>query len=292
MHAATPPTYTLLDRAFVHLTRELCRALPPPPTEHEQQSRNEAAIAQVASLQPNSTAEFELAATAVCASFRARHCQVRADEPGQPSADALRWTGKADQMMRQAQSAMRSLLRVQALRQNREADPRALDRGERAEHHMLALMTEAIGTQPPISYGAPESQTAETEILPRHSAPNAGATIPDQTPHDPEPVSYRDPESPHAETEIHPRLAAPERAPHTLATQPVILPGSVSFHDPESHTPETETQPRLLAARTDRWRPLRPGYDFPLSDLAEEDEEAFGSRLHSPVMTLPKDRLR
>ena len=157
MHTTTQPAYTLIDRAFIHLTRELCRALPPPPTEDDRQSRDEAAIAQVASLQPNSTAEFELAATSVCASLRAKHCQVRADEPGQPSADALRWTGKADQMMRQAQSAMRTLLRVQALRQKREADPHALDRGERAKHHMLTLVTEAINTQAPISRDDAES---------------------------------------------------------------------------------------------------------------------------------------
>lgn len=121
---------------------------------------------------------------------------------------------------------MRTLLRVQALRQKREADPQALDRGERTEHHMLTLMTEAISTQPAISHGDPESQATETEILPRHAPTNPEAIIPGQTTHSPGFVSPNDPKSCHAETETHARLSASEPEPHAPMTQPVVTPWS------------------------------------------------------------------
>lgn len=49
-------------------------------------------------------------------------------------------------MMRQANAAMRSLLRLKANREKIEADPKAHDRGERIEHHMTTLMTESLAS--------------------------------------------------------------------------------------------------------------------------------------------------
>ena len=64
-------------------------------------------------------------------------------------------------MMRQANAATRSLLRLQAARRKIEADPQAYDRGERIEHHMTVLMTGAIADQPAVSPDDPESRTTD-----------------------------------------------------------------------------------------------------------------------------------
>ncbi len=93
--------------------------------------------------------------------------QTLADAPDCTTTHALKWIAKADLMMRQAQSAMRSLLRLQAARRKIEADPKAYDRGERIEHTMTALMTQAL--EPNVSPDDPESQNHVIKILPRHS---------------------------------------------------------------------------------------------------------------------------
>ena len=156
MHTAPPP-FTLLECAYRHLTRDLRRALPPPRIEAEREDRDKAAIAQVAALQPGNTAEFEHGALFVVASARAKHSLACADEPGPPPAIALKLTSQANHMMRQANAATRSLLRLQAARRKIEADPQAYDRGERIEHHMTVLMTGAIADQPTVSPDDPES---------------------------------------------------------------------------------------------------------------------------------------
>ena len=79
-------------------------------------------------------------------------------------------------MMRQAQSAMRSLLRLQAARRKIEADPKAYDRGERIEHTMTTLMTQAL--EPNVSPDDPEPRITYVDFAettrnppspPRHS---------------------------------------------------------------------------------------------------------------------------
>lgn len=281
--AAPTPSYTLLDLAYRQLTRELCGALPPAPTDEERDDREKAAIAQVAALHPDNTAEFELAGMFVLASQRAKHNATLADQPGLSAGEALRWNSQANLMMRQAQSAMRSLLRVQAARGKLEADPKAYDRAERIEHHMTVIMTEAIAGQRRISSNDPESQNQKTEILPRQtikanalSPPDAPALSAPPPAAIRPPVSRSDPKSHTVETETQPRPPIP---PPDSVTPPLHQRGPttnrtsrpVSHHDPESRTPETETSPRHSATPTRPWRPLRPGYDFPLSDLATED---------------------
>ena len=158
--------------------------------------------------------------------------QTLADAPDCTTTHALKWIAKADLMMRQAQSAMRSLLRLQAARRKIEADPKAYDRGERIEHTMTTLMTQAL--EPNVSPDDPEPQNHVIEILPRQPEPAVTTT------------------------------AQPEPPP---------TPQSVSPHDPKSQNHVIEIPPRQPEpAPTQRWRPARPGYDFPLSDLAKEKE--------------------
>ncbi len=181
-------TFTLLDNAYRHLTRRLCRALPPAPADDERADRDSAAIAQVAALQPANTAEFKLAAQFVASSERAQHCLTLADEPDLTPALALHWTGRADLMMRQATSALRSLLRLQAERRKIEADPKAYSRGERIEDHMTVIMAEAVANPPPVSPDNSESHT-------RHREAQSAVAV--QASRTTAPVSSRDPESRH-----------------------------------------------------------------------------------------------
>ena len=64
------------------------------------------------------------------------------------------------------------------------------------------------------------------------------------------------------------------RARHTPARQPTppahARPSHLTIQNPAQR--KLRTQPRHPApAPTQRWRPARPGYDFPLSDLLTED---------------------
>jgi len=65
------------------------------------------------------------------------------------SSRALKCRAQANSMMRQSQSALRLLLRMQAARQKLEADNEARDRGAWTEHSAMNLMAEALSPQPP-----------------------------------------------------------------------------------------------------------------------------------------------
>ncbi len=154
-----PIPFTLLECAFRQLTRELCEALPPAATPQERTDRMKAAIAQVAALHPANTVEFVLAGQFALASLRSQRDLAKADEPGLPSADILKWNSQSNNKARQANSTLRSLLRLQAERRQTESDPKAFDRGERIEDHMTALMADAVFGPQPVSPHAPESHT-------------------------------------------------------------------------------------------------------------------------------------
>ena len=69
-------------------------------------------------------------------------------------------------MMRQANSALRLLLRMQAARQKLEKDTEARDCAAWAEHCAIGLMTEALSEQP-----APEPAIAKPPAPPPASKP-------------------------------------------------------------------------------------------------------------------------
>ena len=175
-----PIPLTLIECGFHQLTLELCDSLPPARTDQQRTDRKKAAIAQVVALQPASTLEFELAAHVVLAFQRSKHYLARSDEPDLPPSLALQWASKANNMMRQANSHLRSLLRLQAGRRTTEADHKAFDRGERIENHLTILMTQA-------AFGSPVSDD------PHPHAPLPLAAPPDEPAEDT--VSSHDPES-------------------------------------------------------------------------------------------------
>ena len=166
-----PTPYTLVEYAFIQLTRDICRALPPCQSRAERQGREKAVIAQVAACHPADTVEFRVAGHFVIASQRADQCLARADEPGLDAKLAQTWTNQANAMMRQADAALRALRRLRTERKKAEADFEASDRAERTEHHLTLLMTHALETN--VSSHDPESHPQITENSPDTARPRS-----------------------------------------------------------------------------------------------------------------------
>jgi hypothetical protein len=111
---------------------ELCRSLPPPPddTPERRAIREQHAMITVAHLLPENAAEATLAGNIVTAQFHARDALQDASRPGIDPDELRRCRAWAASMMRQADSGIRTLLRMQAERQKAEdaARPAAMQR--------------------------------------------------------------------------------------------------------------------------------------------------------------------
>ncbi len=240
--ADTPTPYTLVEYAFIQLTRDICRALPPCQSEAERQGREKAVIAQVAACHPADTVEFRVAGHFVIASQRADLCLARADEPGLDAKLAQTWTNQANAMMRQADAALRALRRLRTERKKAEADFEASDRAERTEHHLTLLMTYALETG--VSLPDPESHPQITETLPTQPDPDPAPALP----------------SPPPPLVPHPKARSAEAA----QPQPPPILRVVSPNDPKSRIMENEIPSRHPdPAEPQLWRPARPGFDIP-----------------------------
>jgi hypothetical protein len=106
--------------------------------------RDNAAIAKVAALLPANAAEAELAAQYVAACAQAMECLREARDPAMTLGFIVQCRGQAASMMRQSHGALRMLLRLQAVRQQREADATAAERAAWTEHCAVALMTQSL----------------------------------------------------------------------------------------------------------------------------------------------------
>jgi hypothetical protein len=118
----------------------------------------------VASLLPANAGEAVLGAQFVAAHAQAMDCLRLARVPGTDTARALQCSAQAASMMRQAQSAMRLLLRGQEARQKIEADNVAVDKAAWIEHCAAGLMAQALPGAPPLVMAeppAPEPPAAE-----------------------------------------------------------------------------------------------------------------------------------
>ncbi len=106
--------------------------------------RMQAAIAAVACLCPVGLAEARLAARYVAADDHASEClrlvnQLHDDLPMQ-----LKCRAQSIGMARQSESALRALMRLQAIRLKRDAKPETASAGEWAEHIATTAMTAAL----------------------------------------------------------------------------------------------------------------------------------------------------
>jgi len=148
---APDPGYLRTRAAYHHLIHTLGGSLPPPmpDTPEARYQRDQAAIAQIAALCPANVAEATLAAQFVAASAQAMDCLRLTHDLATPPAVTLKCNAQAALMMRQAQGAMRTLLRVQAERRKANADEAAW-----TEFTVGQMMTESLTDPAPAS--APE----------------------------------------------------------------------------------------------------------------------------------------
>jgi len=243
--------------AYYQLIHTLRLALPPPPGvkpgPDELLRRDHAAIARIAALVPANAAEADLAAQFVAASEQWKDCLRLAQAPETTPEWAAKCRAQAASMMRQANSALRLLLRLQEAREKREAANAGCDRAAWTEHCAIGLMAEALAPDPhpnplPAGEGAPP-------LLPVPLGEGRGEGEPDVM----------------AEAEhyavIYPERAALIRAlgrvPDDVSFGPpddelvqalVTSRASVPLRDPVSRLPHNETATRMPWSRSSPWR--------------------------------------
>ncbi len=176
MSASTPPNHTnLADQlpadVYYQLIHSLCPTLPAPLTDSPEDlaRRNRAAIARIAALCPANAAEADVAAQHVAASEQWKDSLRLAQEADTTSYWAQKCRAQANSMMRQANSALRLLLRMQAAREKRETNSEARDRAAWTEHCAIALMAQALSPQPappPIAEPPPPASQPQREPEP------------------------------------------------------------------------------------------------------------------------------
>ena len=84
------------------------------------------------------------------------------DQPDDPTL-ILQCTAQSANMMRQSRGALALLLRVQAVRQKREADSAATQSAAWTEHCAIGLMADALGRTPPAPMTEPEPPPSTPE---------------------------------------------------------------------------------------------------------------------------------
>jgi hypothetical protein len=246
--SATPSQFDLAHRlpadAYYHLVRTLLLTLPPPPTDAPEDMirRNHAAIARIAALVPANAAEADVAAQYVAASEQWKDCLRLAQLPDTKPDWAAKCRAQASSMMRQANSALRLLLRLQEARRKLEADPAACDRLAWTEHCALGLMAEALPGQPQ-NTAEPIDDLAPPPPSPAATEPSASpANVPPASaPAKPDPLRDAVPDSVAAAEEY--AALYPERA--ALIRRIGRLPHDVAFGPPEDDLVQA-----LVAART------------------------------------------
>lgn len=148
MDATENPAATFPKAVYYELVRTLRGKLPPPETDAPEDvlRRDQAAIAQVAALVPANAAEAYQAATYVASNAYAMDCIELARTTQDP--DKARQCGaQCASVMRQAQGALRNLLRMQEARRKLEANNVATDRAAWTEHCALQLMAQSLPGQ-------------------------------------------------------------------------------------------------------------------------------------------------
>ena len=141
---------------YFFLVDTLSATLPelPQETPEIRYQHMQAAIATVASLCPVGLAEARLAARYVAADEHANECLREVNQLHDNLSMQLKCRAQSVSMARQSESALRTLLRLQALRLKRDAKPETADAAVWAEHIVAQAMTAAL------TGGTPASDTA------------------------------------------------------------------------------------------------------------------------------------
>ena len=141
---------------YFFLVDTLSATLPELPNETPEirYQHMQAAIATVASLCPVGLAEARLAARYVAADEHANECLREVNQLQDNLSMQLKCRAQSISMARQSESALRTLLRLQALRLQRDAKSESADAAVWAEHIVAQAMTAAL------TGGTPESEPA------------------------------------------------------------------------------------------------------------------------------------
>ena len=155
------PAYLRTREAYHHLVYTLSTSLPPPRDASPEalHRRNESAIAQVAALCPANAAEAALAAQYVAANAQVMECLRLANLRATGLEMGLKCSAQAASMMRQSHSALRTLLRMQGVREKRDANAVTAGTAAWTEHMAAASMTDALT----LSQGEPASPKREPD---------------------------------------------------------------------------------------------------------------------------------
>ncbi len=155
---------------YYQLVHSLCLTLPRPLTDspEDRARRDHSAIARIAALCPANAAEADVAAQHVAASEQWKDSLRLAQEADTTSYWAQKCRAQANSMMRQANSALRLLLRMQAAREKREKTQEARDRAAWTEHCAILLMTQALSSQPnPAAIAKPPTPAPKSQSEPK-----------------------------------------------------------------------------------------------------------------------------
>jgi hypothetical protein len=151
---------------FHQVVHTCCGSLPAPLTNapEDRIRRDNAAMARIACMLPANADEANIAAQCVAADAEALECLRQAREHAPNEQLALKFSAQSASMMRQSRAARALLIRVQAQRAKREADPGTLDKANWIEHCALRLMAEALGRGAPAPVAAAEQAEAAPDL--------------------------------------------------------------------------------------------------------------------------------
>jgi hypothetical protein len=121
---------------FYQVIHTCCGSLPAPVTNspEDRVRRDNAAMARIACMLPANADEANIAAQCVAADAQALECLRLTREYASDEQLVLKFTAQSASMMRQSRAGRSLLMRVQALREKREADAGALDKANWVEH--------------------------------------------------------------------------------------------------------------------------------------------------------------
>jgi len=152
---------------------ELCRSLPQLDTETPEHcaARHDKAMAAIAALHPADAFEADLATQIVSANAQAMECLRLAVQPGQDPEKAHRCRAQAASMMRNMQSGLRALLRMQETREKAEAalHPAAMERAGYWFHE--ASVAALCGDHAPLPEPSPAQPEPPQPVVRLPSAP-------------------------------------------------------------------------------------------------------------------------
>ena len=167
-NAALQDDFTRTREGYSFLVQTLSESLPirPKDTPETRYKRLKAAIASVASLCPVTLAEADLAARHIAADRHAKECMRLIGQYDRSDDMRMKARAQSNSMGRQADSALRSLLRLQAERMKRDADAKRAEAAVWAEHRaasaMEAALEEAFPASEPVAAREPAAVVAAT----------------------------------------------------------------------------------------------------------------------------------